>query len=60
MALSLLRIIISFTFWQIADGAIFYFKGLLDINLEMEEIHGFYRPKYYLYTNLLTIDLTLS
>ena len=53
MGLSFLRIIISYTFWDIADKANSFIKGIFNINIELEDIHGFYRPKYYLYTNLL-------
>ena len=53
MGLSFLRIIISFTFWDLADKANIYMKGMFNINLDVEEIHGFYRPKYYLYTNFI-------
>ena len=53
MGLSFLRIIISFTFWDVADKATNFIKGILSINLELEEIHGFYRPRYYLYTNFI-------
>ena len=53
MGLSFLRIIISFTFWDVADKATNYIKGWIDINLDLNEIHGFYRPKFYLYTSFI-------
>ena len=55
MALSLLRLILSFTFWEIADNTILFLNGVLDFSLDinMQQIHGFYRPKYYLYTNFI-------
>ena len=53
MGLSFLRIIISFTFWDVADKAAYYIKDLLNVNLQLNEVHGFYRPKLYLYTNFI-------
>ena len=53
MALSLLRIIISFSFWDAADKAVVALNTFLDTELEFEQISGFYRPKYYLYTSFI-------
>ena len=53
MGLSLSRIIISFSFWDSADKALVAFNNLFDVELEFEQISGFYRPKYYLYTSFI-------
>ena len=53
MGLSFVRLIISFTFWDGADKAISFFKGIFSIDLNLQQIHGFYRPKYYLITNYI-------
>ena len=53
MGLSFLRIIISFTFWDVADRTTNYINNVFNLNLQLNEIHGFYRPKYYLYTNYI-------
>ena len=53
MGLSLLRIIISFSFWNAADKAVVEINDLFDVELEFDQISGFYRPKYYLYTSLI-------
>ena len=53
MGLSFIRIIISFTFWDLADKVANLIKGVFKINLQLNEIHGFYRPKYYLYTSFI-------
>ena len=53
MGLSFLRIIISFSFWEAADKALNSLGGLLDVDLNFNQISGFYRPKYYLYTSFI-------
>ena len=53
MGLSLSRIIISFSFWDSADKALVAFNNLFDVELEFEQISGFYRPIYYLYTSFI-------
>jgi hypothetical protein len=53
MGLSLLRIIISFSFWNAADKAVVEINDLFDVELEFDQISGFYRPKYYLYTSII-------
>ena len=53
MGLSLLRIIISFSFWEAADKALVAFNSLFDVEMEFEQISGFYRPRYYLYTSFI-------
>ena len=53
MGLSFLRIIISFSFWDAADKAIVSINNLFDVELDLEQISGFYRPKYYLYTSFI-------
>ena len=53
MGLSLLRIIISFSFWDAADKAVDQINDFFDVELDFEQISGFYRPKYYLYTSFI-------
>ena len=53
MGLSFVRIIISFTFWDVYDKANSYIISVFTIDLKLNVIHGFFRPKYYLYTNFI-------
>jgi ATP-binding cassette subfamily A (ABC1) protein 3 len=53
MGLSFLRLIISFTFWDVADKTAVLFKDFFNFDLKLKQIHGFYRPKYYLFTNYI-------
>ena len=53
MGLSFLRIIISYKFWDAADMTTNKLKDIFSINLELNEISGFYRPKVYLYTSFM-------
>jgi ABC-type multidrug transport system fused ATPase/permease subunit len=53
MGLSFLRIIISYKFWEAADKTTNKIKDIFSINLELNEIHGFNRPKIYLFTSFM-------
>ena len=53
MGLSFLRIIISYTFWDVADYTTSKVNDIFKINFQLNEINGFYRPKLYLYTNFI-------
>ena len=53
MGLSFLRIIISYKFWDAADIATNKIKDIFAVNLDLNEINGFYRPKVYLYTSFM-------
>ena len=54
MGLSFTRIIFSFSFFEAADKAVVLLNDLFDVDLDFEQINGFYRPKYYLYTSFMT------
>ena len=53
MALSFTRIIMSNSFWEAADKTMYLLNDVFDVDLEWEQINGFYRPKYYLYTSFM-------
>jgi hypothetical protein len=43
----------SNSFWEAADKTMYLLNDVFDVDLEWEQINGFYRPKYYLYTSFM-------